>query len=199
MPATDLTTLTSVKMWLGLTGQSDDALLTSLVSRASDLCKTYLKRDIISATYTETINGTGTARVQVKHFPITAVTSVSVYGVAIPASVNGSYGYAWDEYGIYLVGNPTWNNQGQTFDGLQGGCFPPNPQSVVVVYTGGYATVPTDLAQSVDELVGYLWTRRKRIGEFSKSVGGEVISFDHSAIPPEIEIVWKKYKRVSGW
>jgi hypothetical protein len=59
----DLTTLADVKAWLQ-TGQAafpatDDALLTGLITAASQYIQTWLNRQISLANYFETRDGTG--------------------------------------------------------------------------------------------------------------------------------------------
>ena len=44
---------------------------------------------------------------------------------------------------------------------------------MVVSYTAGYATVPAGVQQAVTELVGEAFRRRDRIGQTSKSLGGQ--------------------------
>ena len=91
----DLTTLGDVKSWLQ-TGQNvfpttDDALLTRLITAASQYIQTWLNRQIASQDWIETRDGLGDAlgsseaRYQFAAFPVTAVSSVVVDGVVIPA------------------------------------------------------------------------------------------------------------------
>ena len=55
----DLTTLANVKGWLGVTATTDDALLSRLISAASDYVQTWLNRTIATQTYSETRDGSG--------------------------------------------------------------------------------------------------------------------------------------------
>jgi hypothetical protein len=91
----DLTTLGDVKSWLQ-TGQNafpttDDALLTRLITAASQFIQTWLNRQIASQDWIETRDGLGNAfgpsetRYQFAAFPVTAVNRVVVDGVMIPA------------------------------------------------------------------------------------------------------------------
>src|SRR5215469_9519145 len=90
----DLTTLADVKAWLQ-TGQSafpttDDALLTRLITAASQFIQTWLNRQIASQDWIEIRDGVGNAlgprdvRYQFAAFPVTAVSRVVVDGITIP-------------------------------------------------------------------------------------------------------------------
>ena len=84
----DLTTLADVKSWLQ-SGQSafpptDDALLTRLITAASQYVQTWLNRRIAPADYLEVRDGTGGQRLQFASFPVSAVLSVTIDGIMIP-------------------------------------------------------------------------------------------------------------------
>ena len=92
----DLTTLADVKAWLQ-TGQSafpatDDALLTRLITAASQFIQTWLNRQIASQDWIEVRDGLGNAvgpsetRYPFAAFPVTAVSSVVVDGVTFRRS-----------------------------------------------------------------------------------------------------------------
>ena len=88
----DLTTLADVKAWLQ-TGQAafpatDDALLTRLVTAASQYIQTWLNRGIASADFLEVRDGTGGCRLQFACFPATAVLSLTFDGQAVPAATS---------------------------------------------------------------------------------------------------------------
>ena len=90
----DLTTLADVKAWLQ-TGQSafpatDDALLTRLITAASQYIQTWLNRQIALQDWIEVRDGIGNAlgpgevRYQFAAFPVSAVSLVVVDGLTIP-------------------------------------------------------------------------------------------------------------------
>jgi hypothetical protein len=93
----DLTTLADVKVWLQ-TGQAafpatDDALLTRLVTAASQYIQTWLNRGIASADFLEVRDGTGGHRLQFACYPATAVLSLTIDGQAVPAASFNAAGY----------------------------------------------------------------------------------------------------------
>ncbi len=66
---------------------------------------------------------------------------------------------------------------------------------VVVTYTAGYATAPPDLAQAAIELVGEAFRRRDRIGQSSKSLGGqEVVGFSLKDMNDTIRALLSPYQ-----
>src|SRR5690349_16353825 len=93
----DLTTLDHVKAWLK-TGQgafpdSDDALLTRLISAASSFIESWLDRRIAATDWQEVRDGTGGQRLAFANFPVSAVLSLSIDGLAIPpAPADGGCG-----------------------------------------------------------------------------------------------------------
>ena len=89
MAAGDLTTLADVKAWLNTTGTfgtTDDALLTRLITAASQFLKNWLSRDIVLTNYTELRDGLGapSSTFIFANYPVTAVYAVNVAGVNIP-------------------------------------------------------------------------------------------------------------------
>ena len=90
----DLTTLAEVKAWLQTVQSAfpatDDALLTRLITAASQFIQTWLNRQIASQDWIETRDGMGNdsgpweARYQFAAFPVSAVSLVVVDGLTIP-------------------------------------------------------------------------------------------------------------------
>ena len=162
----DLTDLDSVKAWLGLpaaTGPSDP-LLSQLITAASAFVAGYLSRNLLSASYTETYDGTGTRSLMLRQAPINAVQSVSFCGRTLTTPgdpVAGAPGFLFDGRRLSLIGDHF-----------------PHGALVVVTYTAGYASTPDAVNQAVIELVGEAFRRRDRIGQSSKTLGGqETVAF----------------------
>src|SRR5271166_6459717 len=105
----DLTTLADVKAWLQ-TGQSafpttDDALLTGLITAASQFIQTWLNRQIAQANYLELRDGTGGNRLQFGCFPVSAVLSLTIDGQIIPAAMSSwAAGYTFSPTQLALRG-----------------------------------------------------------------------------------------------
>ena len=181
----DLTTIDAVKEYLGIDAGSsaDDALLTRLVTAASAFVTQATNRVFTSTTFTETQSGTGYLTTIIpKQWPVTSVTSVTVDGTAIPAraTVTGD-GWVLADDVIRLVGYTTT----------------PGVSNIVIVYTAGLASVPTDIAQAVIELAAYRYKVKDRISIASKNLpAGEVISFvGYSASTASVDAVIDAYRR----
>src|SRR5579875_3868416 len=105
MATGDLTTLANVKSYLSppLTTTADDALLSRLITAASQFIESWLNRTIASAAYTDTRNGTGGTRLFLRNRPVTAVSSLTIDGVAIAASDPPplAAGYLFDHSSVY--------------------------------------------------------------------------------------------------
>lgn len=170
----DFCTLADVKAWLGITDTNSDSLLTAMISQISAEIRTFTNRDIYPVgTYTETLSGNGRQSIVMPQYPITAVSSLTVDGVAIPArqGATGS-GYVFDDAGIYLDGYT----------------FARGVKNVSVTYSAGFATLPPDLQRACIEWVAFRQSEQAHIGLRSKSIGNESASFATAsdAAPPAV-------------
>jgi hypothetical protein len=183
----DLTTLVDVKAWLQ-TGQSafpttDDALLTRLVTAASQYIQTWLSRQIAPSDYLEVRDGTGGRRLQFGCFPVSAVQSLTIDDQVIPTAASSTTdGYSFSTTQL----------------SLRGYRFNRGLQNVVVVYTAGYSTTPSEIAQARIELVALRYRERTRIGEISKSMGGaETVSYSQKDLSDAIKTLLQQYRLVA--
>ncbi|HEX3861761.1 MAG TPA: hypothetical protein VHY35_08705 [Stellaceae bacterium] len=186
MAVGDLTNLSDVKAWLQ-TGQSafpdtDDALLTRLITAASRFIQSWLSRQIAVGDWQEVRDGTGGQRLAFANFPVTAVLSLSIDGLSIPpAPPDGGFGAGY-------VFSPTEL-------ALRGYVFTRRPQNVVVAYTAGYAETPPDIAQACVELVCRRYRERTRIGEVSRAVsGGDTATFSLKDIGDDVRLALAQYR-----
>ena len=190
----DLTTLADVKAWLQV-GQnpfpaSDDALLSRLVTAASEFIQNWLGRRIASADWLEIRDGTGTQLMAFANIPVTAVLSLSIDGLAIPPAPPGE------------LTNGTGFAAGYTFTptelALRGYVFTRRPQNVAITYTAGYAATPPDIAQACIELVAQRYRERGRIGEVAKALGtGETVTFSQKDMSDDVKTHLSQYRAVA--
>lgn len=181
----DLATLENVKAWLATDGgpfpATDDALLSRLITAVSGAIETFLNRTINSASYSWAGSGTGSTRLLLPNYPVTAVASLTINGVAVQASAGyGQSGYAFDELGLFMVG----------------GVFPRGARNVSVAYTAGYAATPADLEQACIATVALRYRERDRIGHASKTLGGETVAFTIVDFPKEVQTILRNYRKV---
>lgn len=200
MASTDLTTLANLKAWipgLGTGTTPDDATLSRLITAVSLQIATYLSRPILqSQSYTDTYDGKDTTALPLANFPVTAVSSVTVDGFSIPAASPPT---------------PSAPQLGFTFTPtmleLVGGGWPFGPfyrftrgyQNIVVAYTAGYTAGGNDLLvleQACIEQCAVRYSERTRIGQKSKSLAGEVVSYFSGDLTPSVKLMLAPYRRV---
>jgi hypothetical protein len=189
LPLPDLTTLDAVKGWLAITQTGSDAILTALVtSTSADFLRAIERTDFLAADYTEVREGDGNSRLAMRHWPITAVTALTVAGTTIAASADKI------APGYYLDADLDPERINQLY--LVGSTFTDVAQ-VVVAYAAGYAEPPDDVAQAVIEWVAARYKGRPGAGVSSqREVGGEHVTYDREApMPPTTAAVAERYKR----
>jgi hypothetical protein len=175
-----------VKLWLGVTSNGSDPLLTQLISAASAFVRSYLSRDLSQQSYVEVYDGNAGNTLMVRQSPITAVASIAFAGRTITAAAdptNPTSGILFSGRRITIIGD-------SFVYGLP----------VVVTYTAGFATIPADIKQAVTELVGERFKVKDRIGQNSKSMGGqasEVISFSTADMNAFVKTTLAQYRAVA--
>jgi len=123
----DLTTLAAVKGWRSppITTTADDAQIARVITAASAFIRRHLQRNLASQSYSEIRNGSGGRSLMLRQAPVTALASLAVDGVAIPAAPDPvSAGYVLNaEAGvIYLRDYVFWRGV----------------QNVAIAYTAGF-------------------------------------------------------------
>lgn len=161
-----------------------DRVLNRLITTSSQTFSTLCNRNngFLAQSVTEIRNGRGSDRIALNWWPVLSVASVSVGGVAIPASISPS-GFGWkvDTGTLYLVNG--WFNRGI--------------QNVVIVYSYGWPSIPEDVSQGVVELTEYKYNRRGRIDQVSATQGtgpgGQTTRYSEKAIPLSVQDVIDQY------
>lgn len=191
-----LCALEDVKSYLGITNTNQDALITTLISNASAFIESFCGRVFESASYSETRNGNGAASIFTRQSPITAVSSVTVDGVAIQAAPDTiSYGYVTDGQRIYLRGSAGVGTRTQALLGGFPIAFTRGIQNVVLAYTAGYAVIPADLNQACVELIADKLAKQSRIDKKSETLGSQqTVSFDLSDMPARVRTALGAYR-----
>jgi hypothetical protein len=181
MATGDLCAVADVQAFLSLNAGQDDALLQMLVTNASAFLSNYLNRNLLTASYVEARNGVGGDRMPFWEYPVTAVASLTIDGVAVPVSTGPNvYGYVYDDKMLYL----------------RHGRFCRGVQNVVISYTAGSPTVPPEVAQACIEVVSVKYKRRLTLDVSAKTLNGETISFTQADMPAASKLALDNYKRV---
>jgi len=177
----DLTTLESFRAYAGGASTADDALIGQLITAYSAAVTSLLNRQILSGPAEIWRDGRDGQTLTLPEYPVTAVALLEIDGQAIPAQSGiGRPGYRFTDMQIIL-------------DGYRFSCGHAN---VHVRFTAGYASVPADIEQAVNELVALRYKERDRIGHRSKSLAGETVSFVTAALPDSAKAILAPYARV---
>jgi hypothetical protein len=181
MVLADLTSVAAAKAYGGVDG--DDAVIAALVTACSAWIRSWLNRDITTASYDIRRSGRGTAALQMPHYPIREITLLEVDGRAIPAQPDwGQAGYHYDDSQIALVGH----------------LFTRGIANVRIQYSAGYDVVPADIAQAANELVTLRYKMRDKSEWSSKSLAGETVSLVQKDMPASVATALQGWQRVAA-
>jgi hypothetical protein len=183
----DLTTLESVKTYLGTTANTVDDKLSPIITAVSAWIKSNLNRDILQTSYTEILNGTGGQQIMTANYPVTAITQVLVDGVDVTANA------ITDGRRVISLVYP---NSGTPWAGVS--IFRRGIMNVVLEYTAGFATVPFDIEHVACRIVAWGYNESSRLQQVSKSMGGEVVSFSQLSVPNWAKDSLNNWKKVVG-
>lgn len=173
-------TKTEVKSYLGITANTYDTVLDLLVSGCVAFVENQIRRKIDSATFTEYHNG-GKARYFVKNSPMTALTSVH-YNAGTQHTPN------WTAVDLE---NVTFEENGTVYaPGL-----PDGTRNIKIVYVGGYAAVPGDLAMVIVQLTAKAFEQRNAQGKSREAMGGVQVDWKAELAPEQLETI-KRYRRL---
>ncbi len=134
----DLVTLADLKTWLEMEGTGDDDLLSLLISQVSRAILSFIDRpSVLPTTYTDVIDGGNESSVLLRYWPVNAIASCVVDGVAMraaPALVVGApaqKGYLLD----LADAAPPGRMQRLS---LRYGLFCQGLQNIIISYFAGY-------------------------------------------------------------
>jgi uncharacterized phiE125 gp8 family phage protein len=177
----DLTTLASFKTYAGVAVTTDDVVISSLITAYSAYVQQWMNRNILTQTYSETYNGRDHIAQMLPQWPVTAVSAVTIDGVSIPARTSATgAGYFTDGEAVILASYS----------------FAKGRANVTISYTAGYATVPAELAQAVNELVNLRYKLRDKQEWSSKSLAGETVSLVTKDMPDSVRSTLNMWRAV---
>lgn len=190
MAVGDLTILANLKLWLPInstTTSDDDTIARLITAVSSDFTRATKRPDLLTSTYEEVHQGDGSTRMIAFHWPITAITSLTIGGTTIAESSDKIQpGYYIDKdidperiWNIYLIG----------------GCFT-DGAAVALNYAAGYEVVPEDIEQAVIDWCSYRYKNRPNVATTQRrSTEGESIQTELLDAPPNVLSVIERYKR----
>lgn len=164
-----LDTLSNVKDRLGITTSDYDSFLTSQITLVSDVIEAYCRRKFASASWSQTFYKKeirDPKNLELYHFPLITLTSVTIDGVALTV----------DELANVTKHKPTSRLRREDGTWIYG-------DKVVVVYTAGYATIPSPVLSVLDSIVQERYN--KKVAGVDLNFGSDV---QRISIPGTISI-----------
>lgn len=175
-------TVSQVKAFLGITANTDDALLLQLIEAQSTFIESWCSRSFISQFYIERFSGNGRAEKSLQFYPVQSVQSVMI-GLMVLDEVESML-----ENGFVLNGNQVI---------LTKSVFQQGFMNCVIEYNAGYDYIPLDIQHACIELVATRYKAKERIGMTSKGMAGETTAFDVAAMPSHVKEILRQYKNVA--
>lgn len=170
----DLTDLADVHAYLQVGDDTfpntDDGLLSRLITSASEFIRNYLNRRIALTDYQEVRIANGTQQFVFANQPVSRVMLVVVDGFtvpAIPSQIPAPPGFS--------VPITPFNTAGYWFTPTKltiQGYIVPHRAQVTLQYTAGFPVVPFDIEQACIELVAMRYKERTRLGKTTDAISG---------------------------
>lgn len=135
------------QMWRAIVTDDED-FADELINQASAIAERISGRKLKAREHTDVYDGNGRTTLMLREYPIVSVSSLYIdplreWGAATEIAAADYYVNAAPAILHYAGG------------------FGTTEQSVRVVYTAGFETVPSDLKESTLEVVAWLWTRQR--------------------------------------
>ena len=183
----DLTTISKVKTYLGISGSADDALLETLIDASSAAIKKFCQSDIVAADYTEYHDGAGGRCLVLRQRPINSIESI--------------YDDLDRKYGSdTLIDEDDYTYKSES--GLviyTGGKFQDGVKNVKVVYNAGYATVPDDVDLACRIQVAAWCNRAKQRGDgiSAENIGEYSAEYSSDGLDGKVKELVLLYRTIS--
>ena len=168
-----LISIAEYKVWSGISGTAQDALLTVLVDAVSMEVRRWCDRNLTngfeSVSRTERYDGTGEQTIQLMEWPVTSVTSVTIYSADGTSNILETDSYRFDgDSGVLSRIDPRLARYPVYAFGTVNATFAVQPwfdagfNNVEVIYTGGYSTISADLKMACYRLTDLAYSSRGR-------------------------------------
>jgi hypothetical protein len=187
MATGDLCVLGDVKKWLPLDVDTDDSILSRLITATSeDALRAMRRPDLLAADYLEARQGDGSSRITTYHWPINTVATLKIGGVTIAASADKiAAGYFFD---LDIDPERVWNLYLNNYVFTDGA-------AVQLSYNAGYAAVPGDIAQAVIDWVAQRYKARPNVAMTRRRDEGETADTPMIDAPETTKAVIERYMR----
>lgn len=209
MNAIDLTTLVNVKGWAGIavTQTDQDQNIEDTITAFSAEVLRLTARGPLDGTipttspfktpvnYDDVYDGSGSERQQLRNWPATSVTSVTIGLQAIPQSTSQAvWGWVLDSdkkfvslRGGFAATVATFQNYFNRRGYSPGPGFQDGIQNVEIVYQAGFSGVPYDLEMAVRKTVALRYKSKGWIGQRQQMMaqGGGTTTYNGWSMYPE--------------
>ena len=186
-----LCTVQNVKDALGISGSSQDSLITFFVNGANTAIKRYCRSNLEQATYTDYLDGTGLNSILLRETPVQSITNIwldqaGYYGqgsgfassslltagvdyALMPDFQKDSSHHDWSGSGmVRRLGLGTASYFVVSNSTIAGGAkfavWPVGVGNIKVTYVAGYATIPDDLTFAATSLATWCYNSRTQPG-----------------------------------
>ena len=199
-PDTALFTSAALKVYLDISGSSNDTALAALVPRVSGMVSSWCGRRFTQTTYTnERYDGTGARNLWLNAWPITSpLTSLYhddgyVFATALTEVVGATTS------GDYIV-HREGTEAGLGRIVLLAGTWGTAPMSIKVTYQGGYATIPDEVQMACFRCAAHIWyVNLKKLhavsAESIQAGGGSLTVVEHK-MPPDVQEMLIRWRRI---
>lgn len=167
-PFAGFITLEQFKAYQGITGTAEDARLNVIIPAVNASVNKYIGRTIEETEYEDELyDGSGIESLCLRNFPVSEITSITVYDIDVPAR-DDSLGFFG--YGYYM------KDGGEAGIVYRNDCWPRGRGIIKVSYTAGYATIPDDLIFATLQMAAFYRNVTKKPGIASEWLGSYSIS-----------------------
>jgi len=161
-----------------------DDLLTIAINSASQKIEDYTRRIFKARSITQNIDGEGNDCLNLYHWPIVSLTSLTNLDTSIAIDTTGFF-IDLEKGIIFAKGKSSFPELGYPW--------------IQVIYQAGFSTIPWNIQEACIKMSAIEWAGRdtKRLGIISKNLAdGSTLTYDKSDIPADIKVVLDLYARV---
>ncbi len=145
----------------------DTTLANTLINAATALMQRECDRVFASATYTnEYHSGDGTRYLWLKHFPVTTLTSLTLYDQYTGADIQ-TFTAGTD----FVLDPDTGKLDACT------GYWPTGVRNIRATYTAGFATIPDDLKTLCMDIIAWMQNKKSAAGIASQTIGRYSVTY----------------------
>lgn len=215
-----LTTLSDLKLTLGITDSTEDSLLTLLITQVSNFIEEYCGRTFASTSYTEYYCGNNQPFIVLNQRPVTAIASVylddnALWGQAPLSFAAGTLLTAGVDYALDIDqpdgssrsgrlynANGYWDAPFTHTPGIITSFLGPFKGNIKITYTAGYSSVPTALALECNMAIAKI----RQMAQYGMAIASQSyeeysIAFMADAqrhmLSPEVRSVLARYRNIA--